>query len=295
MKKATVLFILLIHSFLPGTVPLYAENSEPFLDKFSFTMGQLNDNIPCPYKCAIDGWSIGPDDQYTFSMVSHIKYDKFSLRSDLIVVTSRLFEYRFDFLNISMGYSLPFNSGAGDIRLGLIGRGNFGGEFMQNLWHEKVIGYPTLILPYKETEFGIHIGAGIAYDLLKLKNNSILLQGYGDIDYYSASGPNSIKIGLNAFFHTVFFDVESIIGFEYHFLLEHALNDLMENGLYGAIVLSLKPLKYFGCTFGFGLFPVKNVTDDPNFKDKEYSVTTQFWYLFTLGKESPKIRSSPLP
>ena len=273
----------------------FPEDGESFLDQFSLTVGQLNDNVPISYERATDGWSIGPDDQYTFSLLSHISYERFLLRSDFVAVTSRLLEYRFDYLDISLGYTHPFGFGSGDISLGMAGRGNFGAEAIQNFWHEAVIGYPPLVLPYLETKLGVHVGAGMTYDLLRLQDDLVVLRGFGDIDLYIASGPNKAAAGVNAFIKTSFLDVEAIIGFEYHFLLEPALDDLVKDGLFAAVICNIRPVRHFSSTLGFGLFPVQNVTDDPAFKAKEYPVIPQFWYLFTVGAASPKARNSPLP
>jgi hypothetical protein len=264
------------------------------LSDFRLTFGQLNDNLICPYSAAVDGWSVGPDDQFTFSTVLHAKYREWGFAMDHLAVTSRLFGYRLDLLRLAAAYDFNLSPWLLRVSGGMIFQGNLGGQDMQNGWHQ-VIQYPPVTLPYREPGMAFYLGAGFKYTLFTLLKDSLLLDAFGDADLYTGVGPDFIRGGLDFFFRSPVFEAEVLAGLEGHFLLSDSLAPILNDGLIASCLLTVRPFPVFAMSFGLGVFPVKNVTDDPAFRPKDYPVTFQFYYLFTVGEKAPSIREFIYP
>jgi len=290
-----VAFFILFFTALSTNSTSVCEGESSLLDNLTVSFFCINDNLICPYEAAINGWSVGPDDQYTNILGLHIIYKSWMLKIDNIFITSRLNGYRFDLLKTSLAYTFLLPFAACKAELGVINKGNFGGEFIQNSWHKNVISYPVVELPYTDYASGVIAAGGLHLDLFSFFKDSMQIFGFGDLDLYFGTGPSTIQSGLELRFASQYVDMNSILGCEYHFLLSENLDSLMDNGFFGSIIFTLKPVSWFGITIGFGLFPVGDVNDDPNFKEKDYPVIPQIWYLLTFGKESPKIRDYPHP
>ncbi|MCX7025005.1 MAG: hypothetical protein NT080_10335 [Spirochaetes bacterium] len=259
------------------------------------TIGQLNDNLPCPYEAAVDGWSVGPDDQYSFMLAAHIDAFPWSFRIDDIAVTSRAYAWRFDILKLSCGRE--FRLGPVDARaaIGFAVTGNAGGRFFQNAWHENLLEYPTVDFPYVESAFAPNAGLGVDYMVPVFPVDWLELTAFAEADLYAGFGPNAIRAGLDLVFERSVFRVEAIAGAGAHFFLPDRLDRVLANGFFGAALVTLRPSPAFGFSFGGGLFPVGTVDDDPAFRRKSYPAIPQFYYLATVGAGKPSPRDFPAP
>jgi hypothetical protein len=279
----------------PGSCPAapFAEDSPK--PSWRVTLGQLNDNIPIPYSWAIPGWSIGPDDQYTCQSVLHARYGAWGFDVDDTVVTSRLYDYRFDILRVAASCAFSFPGGALRPSLGFALGGNYSGAAMQNAWHRYVVIYPELDIPYIDLGAALYLGLDADYAILSLPSVGLALGGYADIELYTGVGASSLTSGFELTFEGTRFEADAIAGVDCHAFLPDALAPLLENGLAAAGLFTWKPSRIFNMSLGIGVFPVGDVTDDPAFLPREYPVTAQIFYLFTLGEKAPRIREFVLP
>ena len=280
------------------TISLCAENDEihPYLNKeFTIIWGFFNDNIPCTYDAATQGWSWGPDDQYSFGGTLKGAYQRFIFGVDYCGVTSREFLYRFDVIKITGLYSMPFAGiGYATYGGGLFFKGRVGGEKLQN-WLHSNIGYPEVFLPYTENKFSANFRGGIAVTIYKQSNWGFLIQGYSDVEVYLLEGPNHAKVGIDIFYSRPHIDIEGIAGYNLYFLLPDYLDSILDNGIYLGLLATVKIASLATIGLGIGGFPVKNVTDDPNFIPKTYSYIPQVWILFGYGKKGLSIREFFVP
>jgi hypothetical protein len=264
-------------------------------EEFSACLGQLNDNIPCPYSWGVDGWSIGPDDQYTSQSIIHASLGDWTLDLDDTFVTSRLYGYRLDLLRIAAGRIFSLSRFTLRPTAGLVLQGNYLGETIQNLWHEYVVLYPLVHLPYRESDAALYLGCEADYRAWELPALGLSLRGFADIDLYTGCGANGIMGGLEFLYEGPRFEAEAAAGAHGRFLLPQDLSPLMASGFIAAGLMTWKPVPGLGLSFGIGAFPVGSVTDDPAFKPKEYPVTSQLFFLLTIGKRMPRIREFVLP
>jgi hypothetical protein len=296
MEKRLALALIAIFALTrsgSGPAVLRAEDSPK--PSWRVTLGQVNDNIPIPYDWAVRGWSIGPDDQYTCQSVLHARYGAWGFDIDDTVVTSRLFDYRFDILRVAASRAFAFPGGELRPSLGFALGGNYLGAAMQNAWHRYVVIYPELDIPYIDLGAALFLGLDCSYGILSLPSIGFALEGYADIELYTDVGASALIAGYEISFRGTTFEADAIAGLDCHAFLPDELEPLMANGLSAACLLTWKPSRKFNMSLGIGVFPVGQVTDDSAFLPKEYPATAQLFYLFTLGGEAPRIREFVLP
>jgi hypothetical protein len=296
MKKRVSYALLAVCVFIrsgSGPAALRAEDSPK--PSWRVTLGQLNDNVPIPYEWAVRGWSIGPDDQYTCQSVLHARYGEWGFDVDDTVVTSRLYDYRFDVLRVAASRAFAFPGFELRPSLGLALGGNYLGAAMQNAWHRFVVIYPELDIPYIDPGAALFLGLGITYDILRAPSIGFALDGYADLGLYTGVGASALTAGYELSFRGKTFEAEAIAGLDAHAFLPRALAPLMADGIAAACLLTWKPSRIFNMSLGIGVFPAGEVTDDPFFLPKEYPSTAQLFYLFTLGAEAPRLREFVLP
>jgi hypothetical protein len=284
-----IVVVALVGAMLPA-----AENAF-VLGPPALSIGYFNDNLICGYEAAKDGWSVGPDDQFSFDFVAHLRTSTWSLNLDSIGVTSRLYHYRLDLLRLYAAYDFDFPAWSAWAAAGAIAQGDFGGQVMQNLTHEYIMLYPSLYLPYRASAFDAYAAARAEVILLTGFKGDLALKAYADAELYTGTGPDELSAGANAAYLSDRIDAEAEAGLEYHFLLPETLKALMGNGFFAAGLLTFKPSKYVGFSGGFGAFPIGSVDDDPAFKPMAYTMATKFVFLVTMGERSPVLREFMFP
>ncbi len=263
-------------------------------DAVSVAVGLVNDNLPCPYGAAVDGWSVGPDDQYTYTMTGRFAYGPWFGMVDDLVVTSRAEGWRFDVLRVAAGREFARDALRVRVRAGVALVGNYGGGFFQNALHAGVIGYPTVDFPYVERGFAANVGCGIGYAIPDLPLEGLSLEPFVDLDAYVGFGPCQARVGLDGAFESGWFRIEACAGVGFHAFLPDRLDYLLEDGPFAALLATVGPPDGLRFAFGAGLFPVGSVADDPAFRAKDYRATPQFYYLFAYGA-APGLRSFIAP
>jgi len=289
-RRASIIGII---SLLYATASLQAEDAS--LTSWRVTLGVLNDNIPIPYSWAIEGWSLGPDDQYTFQCVAHARYGNWGLDLDDTSVTSRLYDYRFDVLRILASYD--FSIGGCDIRpqAGIAIKGNCGGELLQNLWHRYVVIYPDVGIPYLDPAAALFLGMDFSFPIIGFPSIGLALDGFADLDAYTGAGATTLTTGLELSLRGRRVELELVAGADCHTLLPDDLEPLMGDGFSAACLFTFKPCTWINMSLGVGVYPVGDVTDDVAFKPKDYPVTAQTFYLVTFGERTPRLREFVLP
>lgn len=268
----------------------------PYLfEDLAVSFGIFNDNILCPYEAAKQGWSWGPDDQFSFGGTLKGSYRRFITGIDYAGITSRLLLYRFDYVKIALLYSMPlYQIGFCTFGGGFLFTGDAGGEGIQNGFHD-FISYPHVNLPYSENRFSGLLRGGIAIDIYRNIQWKFLLQGYADGEVFITRGPHHLRTGLDCYYSFCIIDIEALAGYNCYTLLPDSLASIVKSGLYGGILFTFRITSYFNFSLGAGIFPVKNAADDPEFIKKEYSSIPQVWILFGYGEKGISIREFFVP
>ncbi len=123
-----------------------------------------------------------------------------------------------------------------------------------------------------------HIAAQADWSAWRSRDGALIFRPRVLFDLYTGTGPNTAKIGLAGEYRWQGGTLEVDTGLESHFLLPDELRPLMGNGFFATAAINL--ITFYGLSFGFGfgVFPIGDVDDDPAFIAKDYAFQTQFLY-----------------
>lgn len=261
-------------------------------DGMFLSLGIVNDNIPCSYEAAIDGWSLGPDDAYTWGFYAVAGWDSLTFKVNMNGFTSRRFNYRWDLLSFSVIYDIPIEAVEARAGAGVLLGGNYSGQFWQNMLHS-VMAYPSFVAPYEAAVFALRAEAEGYLPLLR-PIVGLSLGPFAAVRLVTAAGKNTFRVGGRGRFHSRAIDLEIESG-----LLASAssavLSPLDSSGFYVMVSFSVRIAGKLGMEAALGIMPARNLEDDSAFVPIDYLVYPQFLAGMTIGEASPRISDLPLP
>jgi len=235
---STILYLyILITIFTPNSCLDAATIWKKPGSNHQMTIGYWNDNII--YQNILKNiLKVGSDDFVTTCLWSQVAY----LHSnrwwvfDLYynVLTNKSANYRFDLITSRISVEKDTPRALYQIGTGFIFRGNYGGEFIQNGYHQ-LLGYSIIDLPYTE-----HTAVGLLF-LLKtepyfIKNDRHILKLSFCNAYRTDAGPSNFRAGINTSYR---FDINNSpitlvaqghLGYIWYYHLDHLIDPLFDKG-----------------------------------------------------------------
>lgn len=260
--------------FLFISVSLYGD--------ISIITGYLNDNYTGTIENGISGRYLGADDFLTFSMFTVIKKDYLKISLHEQVITSRKYKYRYDLFHSTVYYSFEKKCLTLIPYLGIIYKGNLGGEKFQNTYH-KLRDLPPLYLEYTDAE--LKPVTGIEVNIYK--ENMLFYD-----DRIDCSLNIDIPFGVKPISETLYGTYEINSSFvTLEFLAGHRffLNSISQYSDFvgsGGVIGTMMVFKLWHDVFinaGLFFFPTKNLENDPLYMDIDHSYSPQIWIGFGLN------------
>lgn len=196
----TIIFLILTVYFLSAQSSLNATTIGSILGRnHQLTFGYWNDNLI--YQDFFKKFlKVGTDDFVTTSFWSQVAYqhEERWLIFDLYysVLTNKSTNYRFDLITNRISIEKDTRWALFQVGTGLVFRGNFGGETIQNSYH-KLFGYHRVSLPYTDqTATGLLFMVKAEPYLIRISHH--VLKFTLSNAYRTAAAPSNFRFGLNA-------------------------------------------------------------------------------------------------
>ncbi|MBU1066139.1 hypothetical protein KJ762_07250 [bacterium] len=230
-KKQVLIICLFILCPLPKSSSFNYNN-------YQTTFGYWNDNII--YQNFLKNiLKVGSDDFVTTCLWSQVAYMHakrwwiFDLYYN--VLTNKSANYRFDLITSRISVEKDMPGALYQIGTGFVFRGNYGGELIQNGYHQ-LGGYSIIDLPYPE-----HTAIGWLF-LIKaepylINNNLQILKLSFCNAYRTAAGPSNFQAGINTSYQ---FDINNSpislhaqgrLGYIWYYYLDNLVDPLFDKGL----------------------------------------------------------------
>ena len=254
--------------FLFISVSLYGD--------ISIISGVVNDNYTGSIDNGVSGRYIGADDFLTFSMFTIIKKDYLKIYLHDQIVTSRKLNYRYDLFHFGANYFFEKNGLSIAPHIGIIYKGNMGGENFQNNFHS-LRDLPPLYLEYTNSELRPVTGLD-----LNISKKNILLYKDKITCTINIDIPFGIKPISEIFYGTYvinsnFINFEFLAGHKFYFNNIDQYSDFVRSGGVFGVMAVIKLWKDISINQGFLFFPSENLENDPVYMDIDHSYSPQFW------------------
>lgn len=207
------------------------------LSRYQATFGYWNDNIIIQ-RVAGKELNLGNDDNVTASFWLQVSKEKESgwwfLDVYHNVLTNRKAKYRLDLLSIRLSMEIEVPQGYLKFGIGAITSGNFGGEFIQNAYHE-LTDVKSLKLPYKN--YG-KVGPIAYLKCTPLIWNSprVRFNAYGSNSFRGDVGPSNYRVGFELSLNmrpakkSWLYNFQAGGGYIHYYLQGKYLSPLFDNG-----------------------------------------------------------------
>ncbi len=261
MNLKIILFLLI-------SVSLYAD--------ISIMSGFVNDNYTGSIENGVSGRYIGADDFLTYSMFTVIQKNNLNINFHDQIVTSRKFNYRYDLFSFGASYFFEKNDLTVAPHLGLIYKGNMGGENFQNNFHS-LRDIPLLYLEYTNSELRPETGLEVILSKKNILINKDKISCSINIDI-----PFGIKPISEIFYGTYvinsnFINFQFLAGHKFYINNVKQYSDFVRSGGVLGFMAVFKLWKDISINPGFLFFPSKNLENDPVYMDIDHSYSPQFW------------------
>jgi hypothetical protein len=238
--------------------------------------GFFNDNYTGDMKHGVSGRYFGPDDFLTFTLYGEV--EKGPWQSSLVynMITSRVGQFRSD--HITSHFSRLFSMGEFEIHpgLGLVLRGNFEGQKLQNWFHE-ITHVPPLSLPYTKVGAGLIFSTTIQSWIMSQPAQYGEILATLELRVATAIVPSRVTPLLTYqskwFWQRVRIGVRG--GARIYLNETDSYSFMVRQGPIGGINIEGRILDHLSIWFGVTMFPGKNLGVDPAYKYKEYNYLPQ--------------------
>lgn len=242
----------------------------------------INDNNTGNVERGKKGLYIGPDDFLTVSIFFRAHMDDWRLALTYNNVTSRQKNYRYDL--IFGGLSKRYEKNGIEIKpeLGLIWKGDCGGDDLQN-WFHRGKDLPELFVPYCEGGMAALAAATISRSLdLSLPFEAILTSAM-EVRLISDLVPSRLTpmLGYQAEVWTDRLQLEMLGGARLYINEINEYSHMVRSGVFAAVNAKFSVYQNFYFDTGIALFPAQNLENDPIYKDKDHSYIPQITMVFS--------------
>lgn len=248
----------------------------------SIVSGFLNDNYTGSTENGVNGDYIGADDFLTFSLFVQGSYDRFKEYHYYRVITSRKYNYRYDLLENSYSYDFYIDEYTFSPTLSILYKGDLGGEGVQNGFHD-IRDIPPLVQDYTDEELAFAFGLKGYYSLSDLLLKGDELNGVLNISVPWSIKPSSGMLTLDYIFNVSMLSINAAVTYKQYINDVDHYSEFVRSGFIYGSQLVLETVKGITINAGCCFFPVKNLDNDPEYDDKTFTYSPQFWVTFGLN------------
>jgi len=278
-KIYILLFYLLFFHFLHTVQanPLDEDND------YAIMFAYINDNYSATWVNGNTENYFGADDFLTASFLLRMNYNKWKAGLTYNIITSRLYNFRYDLLTISAGQEQTINNFSLDTQLGLINKGDLGGKNLQNSWH-RLTGLSRIHIPYS-THHGLAAFARLN-GLWTHKNqliNSDLLSIWLELKVASDFVPWRVSpaIAYQVYLINDALQFEVLAGWRFYLNEIDEYSEMVRPGFMTAVNLKWNTFKNLFLDLGFSMQPVRNLAEEPRYGNGRFRYLPQMWLGFS--------------
>jgi len=254
----------------------------------ALALGFMNDNYTGSTENGVEGRYIGADDFITTNLYALSRFNEYDFDLRYMILTSRVYEWRYDLIHLGASRHFEIGPLATTFEAGILAKGNYGGDQVQNNFH-KMRDIKGLDLPYLGKEIAPEFGVRLGYEknIHRLRGLSLNANLYFDAPL--AIKPISLTPELGAQIERKWFVIELMAGWrQYVNEVEH-YSEMTQSGFCGGIRMSLK-LNGVSSSGGIGFISTRNLGNDPQYKDKDFSHNSQITFSGGINAEVFKFR-----
>jgi hypothetical protein len=254
----------------------------------ALAIGTANDNWTGTVANGIAGRYLGADDFLTFGLFALGRLDRFDLDLHYQIVTSRRFSWRYDLIHAGLGYCFQRGHWMALPRVGVLFKGNWGGESLQNGIH-RLKDLPEVDLPYTEGGFAPSLGGRLEYRGLIAGKAALSWRASAECELPLAIKPLWVSASLGGQAACRFALLELDGGWRQY--LNHAshYSELVRSGWFGGFRVMLR-FKGVAAGGGLSFFPARNLDNDPLYADQNWDWSPQFWRGVGLKADAFSLR-----
>ncbi|MBC8376802.1 MAG: hypothetical protein H8E26_12215 [FCB group bacterium] len=242
----------------------------------------INDNNTGNVERGKKGLYIGPDDFLTVSVFFRLHMDAWRLALTYNNVTSRKEEYRYDL--IFGGLSKRYEKNGIEVKpeLGLVWKGNCGGDEIQNGFH-RMKDLPELFVPYCDGGLAAFAAAMVSRPIKLSRPCQGILTSSMEIRLISDLVPSRLSpmLGYQAEVWPGRLQVEMLAGARLYFNEIDEYSHMVRSGTFAAVNAKIRVYQNFYFDTGIAMFPAQNLENDPIYKDLDHSYIPQITMVFS--------------
>jgi hypothetical protein len=282
MRVILAVGLLLTGCTLLAAVPA-APDSGPAL-----AIGYTNDNYTGTTANGIAGRYIGADDFLTFGLFALGRLERFDLDLRYQIVTSRRFGWRYDLLHAGLGYCFQRGHWVAVPRVGVLLKGNWGGEAVQNGFHRHK-GLPEVDLSYTAGGFAPVLGGRLDYRASVAALPALTWRAGAECELPLGIKPLSVSASLGGQAACRYALLELHGGWRQYLNRMENYSELVRSGWFGGFRVTVR---FKGAAGGGGIswFPARNLDNDPLYADKDWSWSPQIWMAGGLRADAFSLR-----
>ena len=267
-----------------GQSPTGANPPVPFGEPFptaaqpgplSIDLLLVNDNYTGNAEAGRKGRYLGADDFLSVSYLLNGRLRESLFDFALHSVTSRKFGYRYDLLSADLGRTGYEGSVAAAWRVGFTYRGDMGGSWAQNGFHD-FKGFPEVDLPYLDDRLGF-------WGSLDFEETR---KGFADWDGWTGrlgmrlawrNLPSLAKVDFGYAYRYGMARGETFVGYRYRFNDITRYSEFLRNGPLWGTALQAGNALGWSIQTGMLFFPAKNLQADAAYEQKTFRYSPQIW------------------
>ncbi|MFW5801902.1 MAG: hypothetical protein ACOCVC_07695 [Spirochaeta sp.] len=287
MSKNHLRLRILFFSMLCAGTSVFAH------DMPALAAGFTNDNYTGSLCAGKSGYYLGADDYITFGLfaLGSLQNHRAILRYQ--IVTSRKFNWRHDLLHAFYGQDIaPVRFRYGEyhlsLRAGALLRGQWGGEIIQNTFHE-LRGFPLVELEYAEPGFSPAARISSAYTVYHPKLHALRWHLLADADVRTSILPVALSAGMAAELQSETLYGTYVFGWRQYVNEVAYYSELLRSGFYTGFHIGLR-LGEYTLEGGILFVPVRNIQNDPVYPDKNRRHSPQIWFSMNTSGDGFSIR-----
>lgn len=258
--------------------------------ELALAVGFTNDNYTGSVENGIAGRYLGADDFLTFGMFALGRLARFDLDLRYQIVTSRLFGWRYDLIRAGLGYRFERGHWLLVPRLGLLLKGNWGGQSLQNGFH-RMKDIPELTLPYAEGGFAPVFGGRFDYRASPVRAPALSWRAGVEWELPVGIKPLWVSAGLGGQAACRFALLELDGGWRQYLSQAEGYSELVRSGWFGGFRVTIR---FRGVAGGGGIlmFPARNLDNDPLYADQVWNWSPQIWMAGGLRADAFSLRDT---
>ena len=290
MKNCAVV-LLVVNLTLCGLSAQFSKAAEePAQSGLVFAI--INDNYTGSVERGKQGLYFGPDDFITAAFLLRFYWRNWKVAITENVLTSRHFNYRYDLLFASLAREYQWDKLKLLPEIGVVAKGRFGGQGIQN-WFHQIRAIPDVLIPYSAGGIGGFLALTIEGELFQQAGSTSYFYAALELRLLTDYAPSRLvpALGCQSEFWHNRVQVETLLGWRYLLNEIDQYSELVESGILGAASIKIRLYKKLYFDFGLSVYPVRNLENDPLYANKSHNYIPQIWSVFSWNTDGRSLRN----